>query len=68
MKKIIITGVLFITTLSALFAFTNDKKEVKTNKETVECKYGQCAFTKKNYERCKNCMSNKYDTYCSSHD
>ena len=68
MKKLMITGLLCITTLTAVFAFKNDIRVVKTNSETVECKYGQCAFIKKNYEQCKNCVSNKYDTYCSSHD
>ncbi|SNA69671.1 exported hypothetical protein [Flavobacterium psychrophilum] len=67
MKKIIIAGVFSVFVLTATFAYANHTKNGENKSENVECKYGRCSYIKKNYEQCKNCVSNQYDSYCSSH-
>ena len=67
MKKIVITCIFSVFALAATFALAKHNENSSGKTENAECKYGQCGYIKKNYEQCKNCVSNKYDSYCYTH-
>ena len=49
--------------------FCNDFDSGSIEQEMLNCKYGQCqAIAKSTKKRCKKCVSNPKDKYCSVHD
>ncbi|TNF48868.1 MAG: hypothetical protein EP305_04300 [Bacteroidetes bacterium] len=71
MKNLLFTSlsaVLLIGTIGLTTYANTSTRSGKDNTELSTCKYGQCKGTAKSTgNRCKHCVSNAGDSYCSQH-
>jgi hypothetical protein len=68
MKNLLLALLLLGSTFSIAKTNKVSRIEINTNKNTIECRFGQCQATAKSTgQQCKHCVSNSGDKFCYQH-